>query len=148
MKGEGVKAQYVRLRRRDSDRKNYASIRSFVVNPLTVDNLGFAVEAENPQQVLSAFDGNLNTSFQQHGSLVMEVKNGVKGYTFLTNTLSQPVRVKQFDAQGTQVAETSFDSPFAKIELADENVAKISVEGTAEIFEIIPEISASPARSN
>lgn len=147
-KGEGVKAQYVRLRRMDSDRKNYASIRSFVVNPLTVDNLGFGVEAENPQQVLSAFDGNLNTSFKQHGSLVMEVKNGVKGYTFLTNTLSQPVRVKQFDAQGTQVAETSFNSAFAHIELADANVAKISVEGTAEIFEIIPDISVSPVRSN
>ena len=32
--GEAVKARYVRLRRLDSKRTNYASIRSFEVNPL------------------------------------------------------------------------------------------------------------------
>lgn len=40
-KEDAVKARYVRLKRLESERKNYASVRSFEVNPLHVENLGF-----------------------------------------------------------------------------------------------------------
>lgn len=62
--GEAVKARYVRLRRLDSKRTNYASIRSFEVNPLRIEDLRFKLQTENPEQALYAFDKNLGTSFK------------------------------------------------------------------------------------
>lgn len=53
-KGDAIKARYVRLKRLDSERKNYASVRSFDVNPLHAENLGFKLEAENPLQAVYA----------------------------------------------------------------------------------------------
>ena len=35
------------------------------------------------------------------------------------------------------VSETMIETPFARIELANKNVAKIRLEGVAEVFEIV-----------
>lgn len=43
-KGEAVEARYVRLRRLSSQRSNYASVRTFEVNPLTPQSLGVKLE--------------------------------------------------------------------------------------------------------
>ena len=55
------------------------------------------------------------------------------------NELPMPLKCKQFDAKGELVSETAINSPYAKIELSDKDVAKVSIEGAAEIFEIIAE---------
>ncbi|MBS6410951.1 MAG: beta-N-acetylglucosaminidase domain-containing protein [Tannerella sp.] len=137
--GDPVKARYVRLKRLDSKRTNYASVRSFEVNPLHAENLGFKLETEDRQQALYAFDRNLGTSFECSESIVFEVEKGIKSYILLTNRLSTPLKCKQLDAKGNLVSETILDSPFSKIQLENKNVEKISIEGTAEIFEIIAE---------
>lgn len=138
--GEPVKARYVRLKRLESERKNYASVRSFDINPARVENIGFRLEADSAQQALYAFDKSLGTSYQNQGILAFEVLPGTKGYTVLLNQVSSKdnVKFKQFKADGTLVSETTIDSPFFKIELAD-GVAKVQIEGKAEIFEIIAE---------
>ena len=136
-KGDAVKARYVRLKRLDSERKNYASVRSFDVNPLHVENLGFKLETENPQQAVYAFDQNLGTAYQVTQAMSFEVPQGVKAYTLLMNELSAPLSIKQFDKKGKLVSETSVSSPFFKLEVANDKVVKISLEGKAEIFEII-----------
>ena len=139
--GEAVKARYVRLRRLESKRTNYASIRSFEVNPLRIEDLRFKLQTENPEQALYAFDKNLGTSFKSKDQdcLEFEVAKGTKAYTLLMNELPMPLKCKQFDIKGKLVSETSIDSPYAKIELSGKDVAKISIEGAAEIFEIIAE---------
>ena len=134
--GEAVKARYVRLKRLDSERKNYASVRTFEVNPVRIENLGFGLEMENPQQGVYAFDQNPGTSCRVTQSLSFEVPQGVKGYTLLMGKLPAPLKFKQFDKKGELVSETSVSSPFFKVELTNDEV---SIEGNAEIFEIIAE---------
>lgn len=138
--GEPVKARYVRLKRLESERKNYASVRSFDINPARVENIGFRLEADSAQEALYAFDKSLGTSYQNQGILAFEVLPETKGYTVLLNQISSKdnVKLKQFKADGTLASETTIDSPFFKIELAD-GVAKVRIEGTVEIFEIIAE---------
>ena len=135
--GEPVKARYVRLKRLDSDRKNYASVRTFDVNPVRIDNLGFKLEMEQPQQAVYAFDQNPGTSCRVTQSLSFEVPQGVKGYTLLMGELSAPLTFKQFGKKGELVSETSISSSFFKTELANDEVSKVTIEGDAEIFEII-----------
>lgn len=136
-KGDAIKARYVRLKRLDSERKNYASVRSFDVNPLYAENLGFKLEAENPQQAVYAFDQNLATSYQVAQSISFEVPQGVKAYTLLMNELSSPLKIKQFDKKGNLLSETTVSSPYFKLELTNDKVTKVSLEGKAEIFEVI-----------
>lgn len=136
-KGDAIKARYVRLKRLDSERKNYASVRSFDVNPLHAENLGFKLEAENPQQAVYVFDQNLVTSYQVAQSISFEVPQGVKAYTLLMNELSSPLKIKQFDKKGNLLSETTVSSPYFKLELTNDKVTKVSLEGKAEIFEVI-----------
>lgn len=136
-KGDAIKARYVRLKRLDSERKNYASVRSFDVNPLHAENLGFKLEAESPQQAVYAFDQNLSTSYQVAQSISFEVPQGVKAYTLLMNELSSPLKIKQFDKKGNLLSETTVSSPYFKLELTNDKVTKVSLEGKAEIFEVI-----------
>lgn len=136
-KGNAVKARYVRLKRLESERKNYASVRSFEVNPLHVENLGFKPESENPQQVVYVFDQNLSTFYKVSNALTFEVPQGTKTYTLLMDKLSAPLKVKQFDKKGILVSETSISSPFFKLELTNDKVTKVTLEGKAEIFEVV-----------
>ena len=54
------------------------------------------------------------------------------------NQLAAPVKCQQVDKDGKVVAETQLDAPYAEVQLAGKEVVKIRLEGTAEIFEIIP----------
>ncbi len=140
-KGNPVEVRYVRLKRLESTRTNYASVRSFEVNPLRAELLGFDLKADDMQQALYLFDGQLGTSYHNDGTLAFGVKPGVTAYTLLMNhgTAGEPlaVQVKQLAADGSTVAESVAAEPFCRIELAPE-VTTIQLTGEAEIFEIVP----------
>lgn len=137
-KGKPVKARYVRLRRLDSKRTNWAAIRSFDVNPARVDNLGFKLEADSVQQALSAFDQRLSTSYHNHGTLIFEVPQGTHSYTWLFGKLPSNgnVTLRQLKTDGSVLSETDIHSSFLQLELA-KDAAKIELTGDVEIFEII-----------
>lgn len=137
-KGKPVKARYVRLRRLDSKRTNWAAIRSFDVNPARVDNLGFKLEADSVQQALSAFDQRLSTSYHNHGTLIFEVPQGTHSYTWLFGKLPSNgnVTLRQLKTGGSVLSETDVHSSFLQLELA-KDAAKIELTGDVEIFEII-----------
>lgn len=137
-KGKPVKARYVRLRRLDSKRTNWAAIRSFDVNPARVDNLGFKLEADSVQQALSAFDQRLSTSYHNHGTLIFEVPQGTHSYTWLFGKLPSNgnVTLRQLKTDGSVLSETDVHSSFLQLELA-KDAAKIELTGDVEIFEII-----------
>ena len=137
-KGKPVKARYVRLRRLDSKRTNWAAIRSFDVNPARVDNLGFKLEANSVQQALSAFDQRLSTSYHNHGTLIFEVPQGTHSYTWLFGKLPSNgnVTLRQLKTDGSVLSETDVHSSFLQLELA-KDAAKIELTGDVEIFEII-----------
>lgn len=136
--GTPEKARYARLKRLDSKRTNYASVRSFDVNPLRPDNLGFTLEADTLSKAVYAFDNNLATSYQSTKAIAFGVNKDVKAYTLLMNQLSAPIKCVQLDKKCKVLSETMIETPYARIELTDKNVCQIRLEGKAEIFEIVP----------
>ncbi len=136
--GEPQKARYVRLRRLDSKRTNYASVRTFRVNPLSTETLGFTLDAEDNVKALKAFDNNPATSYAGCNGMTFGIKKGIKSYIILMNTPSAEVKCIQTDAKGNVVAENILTSAYSEINIASANVAKIQIKGKTEIFEIIP----------
>lgn len=137
--GDAVKARYVRLRRLDSKRSNYASIRTFSVNPPRKENLGFALEVSNDELgALSMFDQNAETAYKCNGTITMGVASGTKSYTVLTGTLASPLTVKIYNAKGKELSTCEIDEPFSTIALPEKGATKVTIEGAAEIFEVIP----------
>ena len=137
-KGEPVKARYVRLRRLDSKRKNYASVRSFDVNPLRPESLDFNLTASDMDKALYMFDRNLGTSCVIDNPVSFSVPTDTKSYTILMSEPSTPLICKIFDAKGEILTEIVLSKPYSIIELPNKNVDRISIEGLAEIYEIIP----------
>ena len=139
--GEPVQARYIRLKRLESARTNYASIRSFEVNPPRLERLGFDLKADDMQQALYLFDGQLGTSYCNKGTITFGVKPGVEAYALLMNCREDgkplDVTVKQLAADGSVVAEVTATEPFCKVALQP-GVAAIQLTGDAEIFEIVP----------
>lgn len=136
--GEPQQARYVRLKRLDSSRRNYASVRSFEVNPLRLEDLSFQVQTADSQQAVFAFDNNPTTSYKCGESIAWEVTKDIQAYTLLMNTLPAPVKCSQLDAKGKVVSEIMIDAPYAKVEVKNDKVVRMVVEGAAEFFEIIP----------
>lgn len=136
--GEPVKARYVRLRRLDSKRKNYASVRSFDVNPIRPESLDFNLTAGDMDKALYMFDRNLGTSCVIDNPVSFSVPTGTKSYTILMSEPTTPLICKIFDAKGEMLSEITLAEPFSTIKLPDNGANKINIEGTAEIYEIIP----------
>lgn len=135
--GEPVRARYVRLKRLESPRTNWASVRSFEVNPVRAERLGFEIEAENAAQALYAFDRNPGTSFENRGVLKFGIPEGTKRYTLLLKLPAEgAVTLRQLAADGSEAARTTVDRPFAEVAVA-EGAAAIELEGQAEVFEIL-----------
>lgn len=133
--GEPVKARYVRLKRLDSQRTNYASVRVFSVNPVRPGNLGFDIEAADASEAAMAFDRNPATSYIMDGRLRFGVGDNAGKCSLLMNGLQAPVKCSQFDKEGTLLASVYVDAPYAEI-LLENGAASFELEGKAEIFEI------------
>ncbi len=58
-----VDARFVRIRRLESDRKSWATVREFVVNPVTPDVLRFKVATPDSAEAMRAFDNDPTTSY-------------------------------------------------------------------------------------
>ena len=137
-KGEPVQARYVRLKRLESTRSNWAAVRSFEVNPVSLDKLGFTVEASDSGNTLYVFDKNPGTSFANRGTLTFGIAPGTTGYTLLlAPAASGSQSIKQLDANGAVVAQTVINNPFQKITVAP-GATTIVLEGAMDIYEIIP----------
>ena len=126
-----IEARFIRLRRLDSDRKNWASIRSFVVTPV-----GAADTATDALQL--AFDHRPETSFHSTGSLSFEVPSGITAYTFLLSLpTNEPVCLRQYDKRGRLKAEIKTNEPFFTAKV-DKKVTRMELVGKADVYEIIP----------
>ena len=95
------------MKRLESARTNYASVRSFEVNPPRAERLGFALEADNLQQALYLFDGQLATSYHNTATISFGAKPGVSEYIVLMNKQKDnkplAMKVTQLDAKGSIV---------------------------------------------
>ena len=84
------------------------------------------------------FDQSLGTSYVINKPISFDIPTGTKGYTILMNKPAVPLTCRFFNSKGEMLSETTLDKPFSIIELPDKQVDKISLEGSAEIYEIIP----------
>lgn len=138
--GEAVKARYIRLRRLDSNRSNWASVRSFEINPVRAEKLGLGIGATDIEKAAYAFDGNPGTSFTCDGTLSFDVKPDTGSLILLMNTLPEnsAVTLRQLAEDGTTVSVTAIEAPFMRLGIM-ENASRIQIDGSVEIFEIIME---------
>ena len=125
-----VDARYVRLLRLDSEKKNYAAVRSFDVNPLHESSLGA------PWDMRYAFDKRIDTSFALDGTRSWAIPEGTRGYTFLMNQPTGKLILRVLKADGSVLQEIPLDAPYRHIEVDDE-ASSLSLEGKGEFFEIL-----------
>lgn len=135
-KGESVKARYVRLRRLDSKRTNYAAIRSFDINPMRVESIGFCLFTETPSAWLSIFDKRLDTKTVLDGRFAFEVVQPVDSYTLLLDRKA-PLTIRQYDKKGKAIESIQTEDAFVRLKVHP-STTKLEIEGQAGIVEILP----------
>lgn len=133
--GEPVQARFVRLLRLDSPKQNWASVRTFEVNPAKPGNLGFQIQAADPQAAVDAFDKDVQSFYRCEGTLSFGLAEGSRSLTLLTGNGSG-FTVKQFDKDGNEILSSTRSGAFTSVELAPET-AGVAIDGTADIYEII-----------
>lgn len=133
--GEPVQARFVRLLRLDSPKQNWASVRTFEVNPAKPGNLGFQIQAADPQAAVDAFDKDVQSFYRCEGTLSFGLAEGSRSLTLLTGDGSE-FTVKQFDKDGNEILSSTRSGAFTSVELAPET-AGVAIDGTADIYEII-----------
>lgn len=136
-KGEAVKARYVRLRRLDSKKTNYASVRTFEVNPLRACCLGIGLEADRADEAVRAFDLNPGTFYTCKGQVSFDVTDGTKSCIILSGAAGTPFNCRQLDAKGRLVAQCEVSSPYARVSIAGKKVKRLVIEGNVNLYEII-----------
>lgn len=122
-KGKEVQARYVRLMRLDSERRNYAAVRSFEINPMEGYN--------------AAMDCSLSTALVLNGSLELEVASGAKQLVLLLGEVSAPIEVKQLNAKGEVLATDRVTSPYTQLDKVSPQVTKLLISGNGTIYEVI-----------
>lgn len=133
--GEPVNARFVRLRRLDSPKQNWASVRTFNVNPPSANRIGLNVTAADPIDALKALDSNPSSSYRLNGEMAFDRKEGSNTLTMLGSTDSN-VTIKQFNAKGQEIASAKFSTPYATVQLLPDT-KRVSIDGTATIYEAI-----------
>ena len=134
---EPVNARYIRLRRLTSDRKNWASIRSFVVVPTTSSLRASASDNSSADMILRAFDRQPNTAFKNTGTLSFDISKGTTAYTFMLDLpKDDSIRICQYDKRNHLMAEQTTDKPFFMVNVA-KKATRIELIGKADVYEVI-----------
>ncbi|MBD5308437.1 MAG: beta-N-acetylglucosaminidase [Bacteroides sp.] len=134
--GEPVQARYIRIARRDSKKSNWASVRTFKVNPITAGRVGLNIDAPSVDAALLAFDRNPMSTYTINGDFAFDRKAGATNLILLLGSGDNHITVIQFDADGAVLANTELTTPFADIPL-DPATSRITVTGIGTIHEII-----------
>lgn len=137
--GTPVKARYVRLKRLDSRKTNYVAVRSFEINPLSTENLGFGLQTTgNIEAALRTFDLNASSSFTLDGTMTFDVTEGTKGYTLLMGKSDVPLSITMLDDKGNTLQEITTISAYTTFTLPA-GTTKVKLDSAnADIIEIIP----------
>ncbi|MCM1110080.1 MAG: beta-N-acetylglucosaminidase domain-containing protein [Clostridium sp.] len=132
--GRPVDARYIRLMRLDSKRQNWASVRTFEVNPPSIERLGFEIVADDQPNALRAFDNNPLSAASIDGSISFPV--GGTRMTLLTDGKA-PATVTFTDAKGQPLSTIEVRTPYSTVTIpADAVNAEISARGL-QLHEVI-----------
>ena len=134
--GDPVQARFVRLQRLDSKKQNWASVRTFEVNPVKAEDLGFQLEASDLQAAVKAFDKNIQSFYRYNGSLTAGIPAGTASLTVLTGDDNCTLEIVQYAEDGSEICSSTVDGAFSEVELND-GAVKVTAKGQADIYEII-----------
>ena len=134
--GDPVQAKFVRLQRLDSKKQNWASVRTFEVNPVKAEDLGFQLEASDLQAAVKAFDKNIQSFYRCNGSLTAGIPAGTASLTVLTGDDNCTLEIVQYAEDGSEICSSTVDGAFSEVELND-GAVKVTAKGQADIYEII-----------
>ena len=134
--GDPVQARFVRLQRLDSKKQNWASVRTFEVNPVKAEDLGFQLEASDLQAAVKAFDKNIQSFYRCNGSLAAGIPAGTASLTVLTGDDNCTLEIVQYAEDGSEICSSTVDGAFSEVELND-GAVKVTAKGQADIYEII-----------
>ena len=138
--GCGVDARYVRLRKIESDKTNWAAVRTFSVNPVRPDSLGFDMQAQDRDRAVYAFDNNPYTYYTLDGDLsfgiIREDSTGTDVEKVLLLRPRSEVTVTQYAADGSVAGRLSTEDPYCRLTLSPDAV-RVRIEGDTDIFEIL-----------
>lgn len=134
-KGEPVNARYVRLRRLDSEKSNWASVREFSVNPATAERVGLNLAAADMAGALMAFDTDLNTSMNLDGDFAFDRVPEAATLIVLGDGGGN-ITVSQLDKDGKEISSVTAANPYTKVTLLG-NTARVKVSGKSRIFEVV-----------
>lgn len=137
----GVDARYVRIQRLDSKRQNWASVREFTVNPMTVETLPFPTEFTGDiNDILTIFDQNPTTFARIDGgnTLTFTPAADLRSIVILSKPAAgKPITVTIRNAKGTVISTAEITTPWARIMLP-ESAAQVALSADgAEIYEIV-----------
>lgn len=136
--GEGTDARFVRLRKLKSGKTNWAAVRSFSVNPVRADDLGFGLEAPDVEKAVRMFDNNPHTFYELDGSVSYEIVRTGEGddTEILLLRPYSGVSVRQYSGDGELLDVMTAETAYCKIPLK-ENASRLEIEGKTDIFEIL-----------
>ena len=134
--GDPVQARFVRLQRLDSKKQNWASVRTFEVNPVRAEDLGFQLEASDLQAAVKVFDKNIQSFYRCNGSLTAGIPAGTASLTVLTGDDNCTLEIVQYAEDGSEICSSTVDGAFSEVELND-GAVKVAAKGQADIYEII-----------
>ena len=134
--GDPVQARFVRLQRLDSKKQNWASVRTFEVNPVRAEDLGFQLEASDLQAAVKAFDKNIQSFYRCNGSLTAGIQSGTASLTVLTGDDNCTLEIVQYAEDGSEICSSTVDGAFSEVEIND-GAVKVTAKGQADIYEII-----------
>ncbi|HIZ85762.1 MAG TPA: beta-N-acetylglucosaminidase domain-containing protein, partial [Candidatus Coprenecus stercoravium] len=136
--GRRIDARYVRLRKLESEKTNWAAVRTFSINPLRADSLGFALQAPDREKAVYAFDNNPFTCYELDGVLSFGIPSGegsARDLTLLLRPRSE-LSIRQYAADGTVLDALLTEEPYCELRLSPDAV-KVEIEGDTDIFEIL-----------
>ena len=134
--GDPVQARFVKLQRLDSKKQNWASVRTFEVNPVKAEDLGFQLEASDLQAAVKAFDKNIQSFYRCNGSLTAGIPAGTASLTVLTGDDNCTLEIVQYAEDGSEICSSTVDGAFSEVEIND-GAVKVTAKGQADIYEII-----------
>ena len=115
---------------------NRVSGRAEALDSLALTQLDIALEAENADAALAAFDNNAVTSYRNTNTTAFNVKEGAKTITLLTNKPQSVVTVSLLDVNNKVLKETTVGVPMTRIALCPQ-VKRVRISGAVDIYEIV-----------
>lgn len=136
--GLPIDARYVRIRKLESKKRNWVSVREFCVNPPSHERLKLNISAPDMIGSLLAFDNDPATAFATAGTLSFDRPAEANSATLLLGNRAAGLKLSQLDAKGNVIESRPLDADLVRVTF-NPAATRMAIDGSATIYEIIPD---------